>query len=81
MLMELQSNSVQQGELDLEGDESRDRGKLMVAMDGLNQRYGKGSVLMASAGLAGDKRAWSMKQERRTPGYKTSWDDVPVARA
>jgi DNA polymerase V len=81
MLMELQPCSLQQGELDLDGDDSRDRGKLMRALDGLNQRYGKGSVLMASAGLAGSKRVWSMKQERRTPGYTTSWDDVPLARA
>ena len=81
MLMELQSDSVQQAELDLEGDDGRDRGKLMSTLDGLNQRYGKGSVLMASAGLDGNKRAWSMKQERRTPGYTTCWEDMPVARA
>lgn len=36
---------------------------------------------MASAGLAGNRRAWSMKQERRTPGYTTCWDDLAVARA
>jgi DNA polymerase V len=81
MLMELQPGSVQQGELDLEGDDARDRGKLMLALDGLNQRYGKGSVLMASAGLGAGKRLWSMKQERRTPGYTTRWADVPVVRA
>jgi DNA polymerase V len=31
--------------------------------------------------LAGDKRIWSMKQQRRTPGYTTCFDDMPVARA
>jgi DNA polymerase V len=82
MLMELQSASVQlQAELDLEEEDDRDRGKLMSTLDGLNQRYGKGSVHMASAGLDGDKRAWSMRQERRTPGYTTRWEDMPVARA
>lgn len=35
---------------------------------------------MTSAGLAGDKRQWSMKQERRTPGYTTRWEDIPVVR-
>lgn len=81
--MEHQANSVQQCELDLAGDfdAERDRGKLMVAMDELNQRYGKGSVHMASAGLPGNERVWSMKQERRTPGYTTRWEDMPVARA
>ena len=81
MLMELQSDSVQQAELDLGETEGRDRGKLMSTLDSLNHRYGKGSVLMASAGLKGNKRVWSMKQERRTPGYTTRWEDMPVARA
>jgi hypothetical protein len=48
---------------------------------GLNQRYGKGAVHMASAGLDGNKRMWSMKQERRTPGYTPCWEDMPVARS
>lgn len=84
MLLDLQSDKVQQGELDLEGDdcaEVADRSRLMTTLDDLNQRYGRGTVLMASAGLAGDRRAWEMKQERRTPGYTTSQDDMPVARA
>ena len=81
MLMELQPASLQQAELDLGDEVKLDRGKLMCTLDALNRRYGKGSVLMASAGLDGNKRVWSMKQERRTPGYTTSWADIPVARA
>jgi DNA polymerase V len=81
MLLDLQPLAQQQGELDLEDDRSEDRTKLMGALDSLNQRYGRGTVLMASAGLAGDKRQWSMKQERRTPGYTTRWADIPVVRA
>jgi DNA polymerase V len=81
MLLELQPDSMQQHELDLEDDNVEDRGKLMSALDGLNQRYGKGTVLIASAGAAGPSRVWSMKQERRTPGYTTRWEDMPVARA
>lgn len=81
MLLDLQPDSVQQGELDLGDDSCHDRGKLMIALDGLNRRYGRGTVLTASAGLAGAKRVWSMKQERRTPGYTTCWADMPVARA
>ncbi len=81
MMLDLQSNTVQQGELDLQADEAKDRSRLMSALDGINDRYGRGTVLMASAGLAGDKRAWSMKQERRTPGYTTRLEDMPVARA
>jgi DNA polymerase V len=81
MLLELQPDSQQQCELDLEDDHGEDRGQLMSALDGLNQRYGKGTVLMASAGAEGKRRVWSMKQERRTPGYTTKWADMPVARA
>jgi DNA polymerase V len=81
MLLELQPDSMQQHELDLEDDNVEDRGKLMSALDGLNQRFGKGTVLMASAGVEGNHRVWSMKQERRTPGYTTRWEDMPVARA
>lgn len=81
MMLNLQSDTVQQGELDLEADDTKDRSQLMSALDGINDRYGRGTVLMASAGLAGDKRVWTMKQERRTPGYTTRWEDMPVARA
>ena len=81
MLLELQEDTVQQRELDLQDGEAKDRGKLMSTLDGLNHRYGRGTVLMACAGLAGDKRLWAMKQERRTPGYTTRWEDMPVARA
>ena len=57
-----------------------DSGQLMTALDNLNERYGRGTVLMASAGLAGARRVWSMKQERRTPGYTTCLADMAVAR-
>ena len=84
MLLELQPDSIRQGELELEPQEgSHEEGKarLMTALDSLNQRYGRGTVLMASSGLDGDRRAWAMKQERRTPQYTTRWEDMPVVRA
>lgn len=81
MLLDLQSDQVAQGELDLEGDTAPEPSRLMSTLDALNLRYGRGTVLMASAGLAGDSRAWSMKQERRTPAYTTCWSDMAVARA
>jgi DNA polymerase V len=81
MLLDLQPQDHQQGELDLEDDRVEDRTKLMGALDSLNQRFGRGTVHMASAGLAGDRRVWSMKLERRTPGYTTCVADMPVVRA
>lgn len=80
MLMELTPDTLSQGELDLE-DQEPDNGKLMTAVDNLNGRFGKGTVLVASAGLEGDRRSWSMKQLRRTPAYTTRWEDMPIARA
>ena len=80
MLLELMPDSIGQGELDLE-PELHDKGKLMSAMDSLNHRFGKGTVLMGSAGLAGERRPWTMKQLRRTPAYTTTWEDMPIVRA
>ncbi len=81
MVLDLQSDSVKQHELDLEDDDGADKTLLMSALDTINQRYGKGTMKIASAGLAGNRRVWSMKQERRTPGYTTCVQDMPVARA
>jgi len=85
MLLELNDASVDQGELALEDDAALMRQaegpRLMQALDAVNKRYGRGAILLASAGLAGERRVWGMKQERKTPGYTTRWEDMPVVRA
>jgi DNA polymerase V len=85
MLLDLQPDSVIQGELDLGDDDSleeiADKARLMSALDAINKRYGRGTMKMASAGLDGDRRVWSMRQERRTPAYTTNWADIPIVRA
>lgn len=81
MLLDLVPDTLQQGELDLEGDDDRDRTRLMAAMDCLNDRFGKGTLHVASGGLDDHRREWGMRQERRTPQYTTRWEDVPIARA
>ncbi len=81
MLLDLQSDQIQQGELDWDDDSSKERGRLMSSLDSLNQRFGRGTVKMASAGLQGERRVWSMKQERRTPAYTTCLADMPTAKA
>ena len=85
MLLDLQPDSVVQGELDLAEDDSHadiaEKVRLMSALDTINKRYGHGTMKMASAGLDGDRRVWSMRQERRTPAYTTNWVDIPIARA
>ena len=81
MLLDLQPDTLEQNELDFGDGDTVDRGRLMSSLDGLNQRFGRGTVMLASAGLKGDKRAFSMKQERRTPCYTTCLADMPIVRA
>jgi len=80
MLVDLQDGNVEQHELDLEPEAST-RGHLMQTLDQLNDRYGRGTVLLASAGTAGKQRTWSMRQQLLTPSYTTRWDQMPVAKA
>ncbi len=80
MLLELQDGGVEQKELVLDAPQAG-RGSLMSALDGINDRYGRGTLALASAGTRGLLRNWSMKQERRTPRYTTHWDEMAVARA
>jgi DNA polymerase V len=85
ILVDLQSADLQQGELNLDdgqpNEPKRDRSRLMVAMDAINGRYGKGTVKSAATGRTGPQRLWEMKQERKTPQYTTRLEDVPVVRA
>ena len=81
MLLDLIPDNVSQGEFDFDVPETRDRGKLMAAMDAINHRFGRGTIHVGSAVGAGAPRDWSMQQERLTPQYTTKWSDMPVARA
>jgi DNA polymerase V len=81
MLLDLQEGPVQQRELALHGVEPPPGHRVMEAMDRLNDRYGRGTLAMASSGTGGDRRDWFMKQQWRTPQYTTCWADLPVAHA
>lgn len=81
MLLDLMPDNVSQGEFDFDAPETLDRGKLMAAMDAINDRFGRGAVHVGSAVDAGAPRDWSMRQDRLTPQYTTKWSDLPVARA
>ena len=86
MLMDLSDEGVEQGELSLD-DERLEQAKpahcaqLMQTLDRLNQRYGRGTLSVASSGITTRHKIWSMRQERRTPAYTTNWADIPIARA
>ena len=83
MLMDLApaTDTVKQHELDFDEAGAKDQHRLMLAIDGINDRFGRGSIPVGSAVGAGPARIWSMRQERLTPQYTTRWEDMPVVRA
>ena len=81
MLVDLKPDTLEQNELNFGDEDSEDRERLMISLDELNDRFGRGTVMLGSAGTKGDKRAFSMKQERKTPRYTTCLADIPTVRA
>lgn len=55
------------------GQEKSER--LMHALDTINRKMGRATLKLASEGLQSNQ-AWRMKQELRSPGYTTCWDDL-----
>lgn len=92
MLMDLQDAAAlgDQGELDLFGGSDPNsnlkpaKPALMLAMDTLNRRFGRGAVRIGSTTTAkandAGSASWSVRQDRRTPRYTTRWDEMPVLR-
>jgi len=80
MLMDISPAENIQGELFSTEPEYDKRAQLMVALDGINARYGRGSVKTGSIGFH-DRDHWYMRQERKSQGYTTNWSEVPIARA
>jgi DNA polymerase V len=50
---------------------------LMSAIDTCNNRWGRGSVVIAAAGIS-KQRGWSTKFEMRSPRWTTRIDELPV---
>jgi DNA polymerase V len=49
--------------------------RLMDALDGLNQRYGRGTVKVSTQGAY---TGWQMNQTCKSPDYTTDWHAMPV---
>lgn len=54
-----------------QSDESK---TMMVMMDKINGRFGKGAVFIGKQGV---QRSWAMAREMMSPGYTTRFGDVP----
>ena len=88
MLVELQPEGREQGELDLFGGADRpperqaaDTSRLMGTLDSLNRRFGRGAVGVASATHQSGNGEHAGKQERRSPRYTTRLEDIVQVRA
>ena len=55
---------------------TKDNTRLMQVMDQINAVWGRGTLHSAAEGLQKD---WKMKREKKSPGYTTCWDQLPVA--
>jgi DNA polymerase V len=81
ILLDLRRESQLQHELALDAAGEHASAGLMRAVDALNDRYGRGTLHVASSGTGSDARPWGTKQQWRTPQYTTCWHDLPVAHA
>jgi len=50
---------------------------LMVAIDQVNDRFGKKTMVVASEGV---KQSWQLRADHRSPRYTTRMEDLPVVR-
>jgi DNA polymerase V len=55
---------------------TKDNTKLIRVMDRINGMWGRGTLRSAAEGIG---REWKMKRERGSPGYTTSWNQIPTA--
>lgn len=49
----------------------------MIALDKINDRFGKKTVVLASEGM---KQSWQLRANHRSPRYTTRMSDLPVVR-
>jgi DNA polymerase V len=51
--------------------------ELMKALDDVNDRFGKKTMVLASEGM---KQAWRLRADHRSPRYTTRMEDLPVVK-
>ncbi len=54
---------------------------LMMTVDRINQRHGRGAIRVAAASAftLGPSRTWHLRCDHRSPRYTTCWNELPVA--
>lgn len=79
MLMDLQPAATKHLALNFDDELPAPNPELMLTLDRVNDRYGRGKIKLGAAMAGAKKRNWTMKQERRTPAYTTDWHSLAVA--
>lgn len=71
----IQPAAVAQGSL-FDSPSSTDgrAGKLMALMDGINQKWGRGAIRLATER---QHHLWQMRRDHQSPRYTTAWDELP----
>lgn len=54
--------------------------RVMAVIDEINNRYGKGTMRMASTLLTKDHK-WQTRCDYRSPRYTTRWNELPIVKA
>ncbi len=60
------------------GADSARSGKLMSTLDGINARYGRGTLRLAAEGV---EKTWQMRRGNLSPSYTTDWNGLAVVLA
>lgn len=77
MMMELSDGAIAQRDLFVDESRRERVGRLMVAVDSLNRRFGAGTVRWAAEGV---QQGWGMRSEWRSSRFTTRWDELAVVR-
>jgi DNA polymerase V len=76
MLLDLSPMAISQGNLFVDEARRERAGRLMAAIDSLNQQFGVGTVRWAAEGL---QQNWEMRSEMRSPRFTTRWNELVLA--
>lgn len=80
MLFDIEDSLIIQQALFPVEPEHEKREKLMSMLDAINRQFGKDTLKIAATGLHPNDN-WFMRQERKTQGYTTNWNELMVVRA
>lgn len=75
MVSEICDATYHQGDMFASEDQDTN---LMMVMDELNKKYGKGTLRVS---LDGSTNSWAMKQQNKSPNYLCDWDELPICHA